>query len=135
MKNLAAAAVIVLCSAPSGVIAGERVGSAALGALAGAVVLGPIGAAAGAAIGYTAGPSIAESWGLRRSEPRRAERSAKAPRNTAAKRAPATQSSPTAVPDPKNASAQAVAVQAARKDVAVPAKPAAQTEAAAPLPH
>jgi hypothetical protein len=34
--------------------------------LAGAVVLGPIGLVAGAAVGYTAGPSIASSWGLRR---------------------------------------------------------------------
>jgi hypothetical protein len=47
--------------------AGERVGDAALGALSGAVVLGPIGAVAGAFVGYSAGPSIARSWGLRRS--------------------------------------------------------------------
>src|SRR5262249_46531964 len=39
--------------------ADERRGSdAALGALSGAVVLGPIGAVAGAVVGYTAGPSI-----------------------------------------------------------------------------
>ncbi|MBR1120078.1 DNA-directed RNA polymerase subunit N [Bradyrhizobium lablabi] len=47
--------------------AGERVGDAALGALSGAVVLGPVGAVAGAFVGYSAGPSIARSWGLRRS--------------------------------------------------------------------
>ena len=47
--------------------AGERVGDAALGALSGAVVLGPIGAVAGAFVGYSAGPSIARSWGMRRS--------------------------------------------------------------------
>ena len=47
--------------------AGERAGDAALGALSGAVVLGPVGAVAGAFIGYSAGPSIARSWGVRRS--------------------------------------------------------------------
>ena len=45
----------------------ERAGDAALGALSGAVVLGPVGAVAGAFIGYAAGPSIARSWGVRRS--------------------------------------------------------------------
>src|SRR5687768_1072685 len=45
----------------------ERAGSAALGAVSGAVVLGPVGAVAGAFIGYTAGPSIARSWGMQRS--------------------------------------------------------------------
>jgi hypothetical protein len=45
----------------------HRGGDAALGALSGAVVFGPIGAIAGAAVGYTAGPSIAHSWGFRRS--------------------------------------------------------------------
>ena len=38
-----------------------RAGDAALGALSGAVVLGPVGAVAGAFIGYAAGPSIARS--------------------------------------------------------------------------
>jgi predicted lipid-binding transport protein (Tim44 family) len=44
----------------------HRGGDAALGALSGAVVLGPIGAVAGAVVGYTAGPSIAHAWGFRR---------------------------------------------------------------------
>lgn len=48
----------------------ERAGSAALGAVSGAVVLGPVGAVAGALIGYTAGPAIAHSWGVGRSAPR-----------------------------------------------------------------
>jgi hypothetical protein len=55
----------------------ERAGDAALGAVSGAVVLGPVGAVAGALIGYTAGPSIARSWGARRSSsapPPRAQR-------------------------------------------------------------
>jgi hypothetical protein len=45
----------------------QRGGDAALGALSGAVVFGPVGAVAGAVVGYTAGPSIARSWGFRRS--------------------------------------------------------------------
>jgi len=48
----------------------DRAGDAALGAVSGAVVLGPVGAVAGALIGYTAGPSIARSWGLQRSASR-----------------------------------------------------------------
>lgn len=61
-----AAATLSLISSPA--LADEhRGGDAALGALAGAVVLGPIGAIAGAAVGYTAGPSIAHSWGFRHS--------------------------------------------------------------------
>ena len=46
-------------------VAGERATSAALGAVSGAVVLGPIGAVAGAFIGYTAGPSMSRAWGVR----------------------------------------------------------------------
>lgn len=64
MRPIFAAALIAVALAPSEVPAGERVGDAALGALSGAVVLGPIGAAAGAVIGYTAGPGIARSWGI-----------------------------------------------------------------------
>jgi hypothetical protein len=57
----------------------ERAGSAALGAVSGAIVLGPIGAVAGAFIGYSAGPAIAHSWGIGRSTPRpRAHRAAQA---------------------------------------------------------
>jgi hypothetical protein len=44
----------------------HRGGDAALGTLSGAVVFGPLGAVAGAVID-TAGPSIAHSWGFRRS--------------------------------------------------------------------
>jgi len=44
-----------------------RAGSAALGAVSGAIVLGPVGAVAGALIGFTAGPAIARSWGVGRS--------------------------------------------------------------------
>lgn len=65
-KTIAIAAVALALTAQAAV-AGERGGDAALGALSGAVVLGPVGAVAGALVGYTAGPSIAQSWGLRRS--------------------------------------------------------------------
>ena len=51
----------------SSAMAQERAGDAALGALSGALVLGPVGAVAGALVGYTAGPSIASAWGVRRS--------------------------------------------------------------------
>jgi hypothetical protein len=54
---------LTLCTAAK---AGERAGDAALGAVSGAIVLGPIGAVAGAVVGYAAGPHISESWGLRR---------------------------------------------------------------------
>ena len=51
--------------APTVAAAGERAGDAALGALAGAVVAGPVGLVGGGVIGYTAGPGIANEWGLR----------------------------------------------------------------------
>jgi hypothetical protein len=83
MKRIFAAAAITLAFVPSCVLAQERTGDAALGALSGAVVLGPIGAVAGAVVGYTAGPSIAHSWGLRRSESRHGGRSGRGSGNAA----------------------------------------------------
>jgi len=76
MKKSLAVLAIAMTLAPFAASAEERMGDAALGALAGAVVLGPIGLVAGAAVGYTAGPSIANSWGMRRSHPRPAPRPA-----------------------------------------------------------
>lgn len=68
MKMTVAIAAISLSLVSSQARADEhRPGDAALGALSGAVVLGPIGAVAGAVVGYTAGPSIAHSWGFRHS--------------------------------------------------------------------
>ena len=64
MKKRAAIVVLALMVSTSA-IAGERTTDTALGAIAGAVVLGPIGAAAGAFIGYTAGPSMSRAWGVR----------------------------------------------------------------------
>ncbi len=67
MNKMIAIAAMALALTAQAAVAGERGGDAALGALSGAVVLGPVGAVAGALVGYTAGPSIAQSWGLRRS--------------------------------------------------------------------
>jgi hypothetical protein len=68
MKRVIAIAALSLSLISSQASADEhRGGDAALGALSGAVVLGPVGAVAGAVVGYTAGPSIAHAWGFRRS--------------------------------------------------------------------
>jgi hypothetical protein len=61
-KQIAIAALAMTIS--TGAMAGERATSAALGAVSGAVVLGPVGAVAGAFIGYTAGPSMSRAWGV-----------------------------------------------------------------------
>jgi hypothetical protein len=112
MKRIFAAAAITLAFAPSGALAQERTGDAALGALSGAVVLGPIGAVAGAVVGYTAGPSIARSWGLRRSEARRGGRSAKGSGNAASNEGASTQGTTTAgSTSPAKPSAQSARVQ------------------------
>jgi hypothetical protein len=79
MKKTTASVVISLVLMSSTAIAEERPGDAALGAVSGAVVLGPIGAVAGAVIGWTAGPSISHSWGLHRSSASRHARRATSP--------------------------------------------------------
>jgi hypothetical protein len=70
MKKLLVAALIAGPFISVEAQAQERAGSAALGAVSGAVVLGPVGAVAGALIGYTAGPAIAHSRGVGRSPSR-----------------------------------------------------------------
>ena len=78
MKKILAFAALGLSLMSSNALAGEhRGGDAALGALSGAVVFGPVGALAGAVVGFTAGPGIARSWGLRGSRSAR-----RAPRST-----------------------------------------------------
>jgi hypothetical protein len=76
MTKARIAAAMILLLAPSAALAQHRAGDAALGAVSGAVVLGPLGAVAGAFIGYSAGPSIARSWGLHRSGSARHRRQA-----------------------------------------------------------
>jgi len=75
IKAISGAAVILVI-ATSAASAQHRAGDAALGAVSGAVVLGPVGAVAGAFIGYSAGPSIARSWGLDRSRSRQRRQAA-----------------------------------------------------------
>jgi hypothetical protein len=65
-KAFPAAAMILMLVTTSALAQDHRPGDAALGALSGAVVLGPVGAVAGAVVGYAAGPSIARSWGFDR---------------------------------------------------------------------
>jgi hypothetical protein len=107
MKKILVAAVIAVLFAPPGARAQERAGDAALGAVSGAVILGPVGAVAGAFIGFTAGPAIAHSWGLRGSGPRYQRRPAK--RYSKASAEPAAQ----AAPVPASAPATKRSVQSA----------------------
>src|SRR5882724_11142132 len=79
---------VALIFTPLAAHAGERVGDAALGAVSGAVVFGPVGLVAGAVVGFTAGPSIAQSWRRNRNHPRHVVR-AKRQRVAAKPRAPA----------------------------------------------
>jgi hypothetical protein len=70
MKKIIAVIAVTLPMLSSVAVAQERAGDATLGALSGAVVFGPIGAVAGALVGYTSGPSIAHSLGIRKSRHR-----------------------------------------------------------------
>jgi hypothetical protein len=79
-RMLIASITAIIALAPIAAAAQERAGSAALGAVSGALVFGPVGAVAGALVGFTAGPSIARSWGVKRSEPRPVK--SQAPRTT-----------------------------------------------------
>src|SRR3954467_11138595 len=56
MTRILVAIIAAIVLAPLPVHAQERVGDAALGAVSGALVLGPVGAVAGAVVGFTAGP-------------------------------------------------------------------------------
>src|SRR5215510_9316025 len=100
MRGIPAAAVAAMIAlAPTAAPAQERAGPAAVGAVSGAIVLGPVGAVAGALIGYTAGPAISRSWGLSGSQPRPAK--PPAARTTASKAR-----APTQAARPQSASAQ-----------------------------
>ena len=128
MKKTIASAVLSLALMSSAAMAQERAGDAALGALSGAVVLGPIGAVAGAVIGYTAGPSISNSWGMSRSSaPRQARRAAS--RET---RVPPGDSQP--VPNSQPAPNQSPPKDQAAPQAAAPARPSATTTASTAPP-
>src|SRR5881227_4179616 len=88
------AVAVVLALASSQARAGERVGDAALGALSGAVVLGPVGLVAGAVVGYAAGPSIARSWRANRHQARERVRPEKRRAQVAATRPKARKAGP-----------------------------------------
>ena len=121
MKKTIAGAALALALMSSAAMAEERPGDAALGAVSGAVVLGPIGAVAGAVIGWTAGPSISHSWRVNRaSAARRARRAA-----SSDARVPARDNQP--VPNqstPKDQSAP---------QAAAPARPATTTSSIPPV--
>jgi hypothetical protein len=110
MKRSVAILILGMSLVSSAAVAAERTTDAALGAVSGAVVLGPIGAVAGALVGYTAGPAISHSWGMRHSgASRRArrsrERNARASMSSS-ETAPAVQASaPPASPAPQRSSA------------------------------
>jgi len=112
MKKSLAVAAVALSFAPFGVLAQERAGDAALGALSGAVVLGPVGAVAGAVIGFTAGPAISHSWGTRGSEPQRRQNSPRRSASAVSNGASA-QSANTPAPAPKPAPTEKVEQPAA----------------------
>jgi hypothetical protein len=78
MTIAAAAVAAILAMAPNAALA-DRAVNTGLGAGAGLVVFGPVGAVAGAIVGYTAGNGISRSWGLsgsHRRPPRKTRRSA-----------------------------------------------------------
>jgi hypothetical protein len=82
MKTFMATIVAALALASSAQ-AQDRAGPAALGALSGAVVLGPVGLVAGAVIGYTAGPEIGRAWKVGRVGPRPTRRATRPAKQTA----------------------------------------------------
>jgi len=110
MKQLIAV-VATAMMVSTGAVAGERATDAALGAVSGAIVLGPIGAVAGAFIGYSAGPSMSRAWGVRGRSA-----SARQQRRTASNEAPPTyRESQAAMPASSAAPAAAPAAKPAAK--------------------
>lgn len=125
MKAVTAVAGLLLLLVSPAAFA-QRAGDAALGAVAGAVVLGPVGAVAGAFVGYTAGPSISRSWGIdgRRSARQRRQASQDNMRGARAEAVGTAGSGPTAQA-PRGA---------ARSEGSVPAPPPARAAAKPSFP-
>ncbi len=111
-KQAVIVAMLLTVSTAAG--AGERATDTALGAVAGAVVLGPIGAAAGAFIGYTAGPSMSRAWGVRGRSA-----SSRQPRRTASNEPAPYRESQAAMREPSSAPARPAAAKPAPKAPAV----------------
>jgi hypothetical protein len=86
MKKLVVAAVLATTLISFEAQAQDRGGSAVLGGVSGLVVFGPVGAVAGAVVGYTAGPAIAHSWGIR--QPARGSKARRTARSGAATKQP-----------------------------------------------
>jgi len=125
MKKILSVAALVLLAAPSVARAQERAGPAALGAVSGALVLGPVGAVAGAIVGFTAGPSIARAWGVRSTPP--------PPPARAAKRAAPRQQTSASGTASSVGQSNATVGQAPAREIAAPtpaAKPPANARAA-----
>ena len=62
MKIFGTLTLLALVLMPISAHAESRGTDAALGAVSGALVFGPVGAVAGAVVGFTAGPAISNSW-------------------------------------------------------------------------
>ena len=130
MNKALITAVVLLAGVPASAAAQERAGAAAIGAVSGAVVLGPVGAIAGAAIGYTAGPAIARSWGVRDSRSVRHRLPPRREANRAAGTPPRTRQAMEANGQMRAASNPPV--QAAPAPPPVQAAPAAPVQTSAP---
>ncbi len=65
-RTIAAAALAAGVTMTTTAAHADRGVNTVLGTAAGFVVFGPVGAVAGAAVGYTAGNGIARSWGVSR---------------------------------------------------------------------
>jgi hypothetical protein len=114
----------------------ERVGDAALGALSGAVVLGPVGAVAGALVGYSAGPNIAGAWGVRHGRRAHHTRAARGTPSGVAARDPAPAAPTGAEPAasaPVGVSAVSAAPSAGQTNAAAATSPAPPAPATVPV--
>ncbi len=127
IRTFTAAAILLLASTAA--FAQERATDAALGAVSGAIVLGPIGAVAGAFIGYSAGPSISRSWGVDRSRTARHRRQA----SKDATRGTGAQVSNVGRPTSSERDARVATSQGEANNPAPAAKPLAPAVAAPPV--